>query len=149
MPPVTCHILDTTRGVPAESVTCAIYFVSELISNPEEESSYDVASSKPFAMGKTNKDGRITNWVLNPENSKDTNQELGFTESNEWSTLKSGNYKIKFLTGQYFHKLGPGPQARTFFPFVEIYFTVNNPPDHHYHIPLLLSNFSYTTYRGS
>lgn len=147
MPPITCHILDTTRGLPAELVTCAIYYVSELIQNPDEESAYDLPQSAPFAMGKTNKDGRITSWVLNPENSAALNKDLGFTLQSEWSSLRPGNYKIKFLTGQYFHRLGPG--SRTFFPFVEIYFVVNNPPDNHYHIPLLLSNFSYTTYRGS
>lgn len=147
MPPITCHILDTTRGQPAELVTCAIYYVSEPITPSDDESAYEVPPSQPFAMGKTNKDGRITGWVLNPENSATLNLELGFASESEWTKLKPGIYKIKFLTGQYFHRLGPS--SRTFFPFVEITFTVANPPDAHYHIPLLLSNFSYTTYRGS
>lgn len=142
--PITCHILDTTRGKPAEGVTCSIYFLSPLISNKSDEQSYEITDKEPFAMSKTNQDGRIKNWIFNP-NLK-TGSEFG-VENNTWNTLKPGIYKIKFLTGKYFNDLNDS--ARTFFPFVEIIFTIDNPPDNHYHIPLLLSNHSYTTYRGS
>lgn len=59
--PITCHILDTTRGKPAEGVTCSIYYVGELINDKSNEESYDIQSQTPFAMGKTDKDGRIKN----------------------------------------------------------------------------------------
>jgi 5-hydroxyisourate hydrolase len=55
-----------------------------------------------------------------------------------------GLYKIVFETKDYFDKAG----KTTFYPWVEIPFTVTD-PDEHYHIPLLISPFSYTTYRGS
>ncbi|CAG7853962.1 5-hydroxyisourate hydrolase {ECO:0000256/RuleBase:RU361270} Short=HIU hydrolase {ECO:0000256/RuleBase:RU361270}; Short=HIUHase {ECO:0000256/RuleBase:RU361270}; {ECO:0000256/RuleBase:RU361270} [Serendipita indica DSM 11827] len=59
-------------------------------------------------------------------------------------TLMAGTYKMHFATKSYFESTG----RETFFPFVEIVFDLKN-PDQHYHIPLLLSAFSYTTYRGS
>jgi 5-hydroxyisourate hydrolase len=55
-----------------------------------------------------------------------------------------GTYRIRFQTGAYFAQL-----ARTgFFPVVEIQFTVDDGAQH-YHVPLLLSPYSYSTYRGS
>jgi len=55
-----------------------------------------------------------------------------------------GTYRIRFQTGAYFTAHGtPG-----FFPIVEIQFTVAD-GEQHYHVPLLLSPFSYSTYRGS
>ena len=73
-----------------------------------------------------------------------------------------GTYKITFNTKEYFERTG----RSSFFPYVEvcdiilylsypcssyakkITFDVTNTYEH-YHIPLLISPFSYTTYRGS
>lgn len=52
-----------------------------------------------------------------------------------------GTYRIRFGTGAY---LGSG----AFFPVVEIHFHVGDGAQH-YHVPLLLSPFGYSTYRGS
>jgi 5-hydroxyisourate hydrolase len=58
--------------------------------------------------------------------------------------VTAGVYRIRFHTGAYF-----AAQARdTFFPVVEIQFTVSDGAQH-YHVPLLLSPFGYSTYRGS
>jgi 5-hydroxyisourate hydrolase len=56
-----------------------------------------------------------------------------------------GTYRIRFHTDAYFaaHHAGTG-----FFPVVEIQFTVVDGAQH-YHVPLLLSPFGYSTYRGS
>ncbi|XP_064867232.1 5-hydroxyisourate hydrolase-like, partial [Oncorhynchus nerka] len=53
-------------------------------------------------------------------------------------------YKMRFETGQYWGSLG----ETSFYPYVEIVFTIT---DHNqkFHVPLLCSRFSYTTYRGS
>ncbi|CUM65758.1 uncharacterized protein PRCAT00003406001 [Priceomyces carsonii] len=147
--PITCHILDTTRGKPARDVNCQLFFLSPLISNPSEEGAYELnADVKPFAMNRTDKDGRIKNWVLSPNLDAVTKTKLGIEGDYKWDTLSPGIYKIKFLTGKYFYDTQQTAN-RTFFPFVEIVFQIDNPPDLHYHIPLLLSNHSYTTYRGS
>lgn len=58
--------------------------------------------------------------------------------------VPEGTYRIRFQTGTYFAAQGqPG-----FFPVVEIQFTVVDGAQH-YHVPLLLSPFGYSTYRGS
>lgn len=136
---ITCHILDTTIGKPASGVTCQLYYISPIIGDADDESLYSNNNDQPFAMGKTDGDGRIKKWNFNP--SADLSQ-LGINNM-QWETLKPGVYKVKFLTGKYFWL----NKSKTFFPFVEILFNIES--DEHYHIPLLLSNHSYSTYRGS
>lgn len=153
--PITCHILDTTVGKPASGVTCQIFRISDLITSPGEEASYEITQLIPFGVAKTDKDGRIKNWSVNQglhlELKVWVKKEIGLGV-NGWSKLVPGIYKVKFFTGKYLHDLAGDDASlaqRTFFPFVEITFQVNDPADAHYHIPLLLSNHSYTTYRGS
>jgi 5-hydroxyisourate hydrolase len=59
--------------------------------------------------------------------------------------LAPGVYRLTFDVGAYHRQMGV---AATFFPEVRITFNVKDPEDH-FHIPLLLSPFGYTTYRGS
>lgn len=58
--------------------------------------------------------------------------------------LQMGTYRLVYETGVYFK----GQGTKTFFPQVEIIFEVEK-TDEHYHVPLLLSPFGYSTYRGS
>ncbi|XP_012711774.2 5-hydroxyisourate hydrolase [Fundulus heteroclitus] len=58
--------------------------------------------------------------------------------------FKPGVYKLHFETGQYWTSMG----QTSFYPYVEIVFTITD-TDQKYHVPLLLSRFSYSTYRGS
>lgn len=58
--------------------------------------------------------------------------------------LAAGVYRLTFLTGTYFDGLG----IEGFYSEVTIVFSVRD-PDQHYHVPLLLSPFGYSTYRGS
>jgi len=58
--------------------------------------------------------------------------------------LATGIYRLRFHTGPYLAALG----QPAFFPVVEIHFTVADGAQH-YHVPLLLSPFGYSTYRGS
>ena len=53
--------------------------------------------------------------------------------------MAPGTYRIRFQTGAY---------GNPFFPVVEIQFVVGD-GDQHYHVPLLLSPYGYSTYRGS
>lgn len=78
-----------------------------------------------IATGNTNSDGRITDLL------------------NENETLEPGEYKMYFDTGSYFEE----KNLKKFYPYVEIIFEITDKT--HYHIPLLLSPFGYTTYRGS
>jgi 5-hydroxyisourate hydrolase len=60
------------------------------------------------------------------------------------SRPKAGRYRITFATGEYFRARG----VPCFHPEVTIVFEVDDPAQH-YHVPLLLSPFGYSTYRGS
>lgn len=57
--------------------------------------------------------------------------------------LPAGTYRIEFATGEYFARLG----VDAFYPQVAITFLVAEA--RHYHVPLLLSPFAFSTYRGS
>jgi 5-hydroxyisourate hydrolase len=78
-----------------------------------------------IARGKTNEDGRISDLLSKNQ------------------LLQRGIYKLRFETKDYFDK----NQVRTFYPYVEIIFDIQ--ATEHYHVPLLLSPFGYSTYRGS
>lgn len=58
--------------------------------------------------------------------------------------LDAGDYRLTFDTGEYFARTG----TDTFYPQVQITFRIADPAQH-YHVPLLLSPFAYSTYRGS
>ena len=78
-----------------------------------------------LASGITNPDGRIPD-LLDKKN-----------------ILATGIYKMRFETNPYFDQ----DHIATFYPYVEIVFDITS--QEHYHIPLLLNPFGYSTYRGS
>ncbi len=80
----------------------------------------------PAGGGTTDSDGRVKS-LLGPG-----------------ATLSAGTYRLKFETGAYFAARG----VASFYPRVEVTFTISDPSRHH-HVPLLLSPFGYTTYRGT
>ena len=59
-------------------------------------------------------------------------------------SLDPGVYRITFDSGAYFRARG----GETFYPGVSVLFEIRDPAEH-YHVPLLLSPFGYSTYRGS
>ena len=78
-----------------------------------------------IAKGITNNDGRVATLLK-----KDV-------------VLEHGTYKLKFETQAYFAQ----QNIQTFYPYVEITFDITS--DEHYHVPLLISPYGYSTYRGS
>jgi 5-hydroxyisourate hydrolase len=56
----------------------------------------------------------------------------------------AGTYRLRFATGAYFARQG----VPAFYPEVTVTFTLAS-PEEHYHVPLLLSPYGYSTYRGS
>ncbi len=80
---------------------------------------------KEIARARTNDDGRISNLL------------------DKSLKLQHGIYKLRFETKDYFD----GQGITTFYPFVEISFDLQS--DEHYHVPLLLNPFGFSTYRGS
>jgi 5-hydroxyisourate hydrolase len=81
---------------------------------------------QPAARSKTDANGRIENLLPSDK------------------PLEAGVYRLRFETGAYF----TASKTKTFYPTIVITFEIENPKEH-YHIPLILSPFGYSTYRGS
>jgi 5-hydroxyisourate hydrolase len=64
------------------------------------------------------------------------------------SRLPPGVYRLVFDTGAYLDGQHPGAGPEAFFPEVAVTFRMDGTTPH-YHVPLLLSPFGYSTYRGS
>lgn len=58
--------------------------------------------------------------------------------------ITAGTYRLRFAVGAYF----AARDIEAFYPYAEVTFVVRDPRQHH-HVPLLVSPFGYTTYRGS
>jgi 5-hydroxyisourate hydrolase len=58
--------------------------------------------------------------------------------------IESGTYRLLFGIGAYYHAL----HTETFYAEIPIVFELLH-PEAHYHVPLLISPFGYSTYRGS
>ncbi|MBV6693206.1 hydroxyisourate hydrolase [Serratia quinivorans] len=79
-----------------------------------------------LSEGVTNEQGRIT--ALYPKD----------------STIDKGNYRVTFKTGEWFSK----HKTPTFFPEIPVIFKADGSVPH-YHIPLLVSPYGFSTYRGN
>jgi 5-hydroxyisourate hydrolase len=119
---LTTHVLDTARGKPAVGVVIWLYRVTG-------------NSHKKIAEVVTNSDGRTAGPML------------------EGAALTAGQYELLFHAGDYLRATGQvsGGQAAgevLFLDQIPIRFGI---PDAsaHYHVPLLISPFAYSTYRGS
>ncbi|KAF2832526.1 Hydroxyisourate hydrolase [Ophiobolus disseminans] len=137
-PPITCHVLDTTIGKPAANIP-----VTLTLHNPPSTSSSTSPTPTTFTAT-TNPDGRVTSWA--PASS------APFTSPASLSSLFHSpgdqKYSLTFNTEEYFGAKG----VKTFFPEVEVKFVVREGDGgkaQHYHVPVLLGPFGYTTYRGS
>lgn len=62
--------------------------------------------------------------------------------------FRTGTYELVFDVGSYFRSLGTATADPPFLDIVPVRFTIAE-PDGHYHVPLLVSPWSYSTYRGS
>ena len=122
--PITCHVLDLVTGHPAPDLTVSLTLIRPL------------GPSAPF-KAMTNADGRIMNW-----NGQDGPRLNELFENLSQHPDQQMIWALKFETGQYYG------EGKTFFPEVEVRFYVS-PNGGHYHVPLLLGPWSYTTYRGS
>lgn len=117
---ISTHILDVSLGKPAAGVQVLL----ERFGNPGAAGlGVDGNLWKTIADLATDDDGRCRP-VLAAEK------------------VTAGIYRLTFVTGPYYKALG----TATLYPEVTITFTVSEP---NYHIPLLLSPFGYSTYRGS
>jgi len=148
---VTTHVLDTARGAPAAGVRVRLERVTQ-------------ARTEPVAEGLTDGDGRISD--LGPQQLPEGTYRLVFA-TGAYLTAQAGDSDAgppgpPGAPGEPGTRRAPGlpgppgapatgaaPRAaQSFFPEVAVTFTVTG-REGHYHVPLLLSPFGYTTYRGS
>lgn len=97
---------------------------------------------------------RVELYRLNGESRQfvaaaDTNQDGRCDEVlAEGDDFPAGVYELLFHVGDYFRARSSGADDPAFLEIVPIRFGVSA-PDQHYHVPLLVSPFGYSTYRGS
>ncbi|GAB4862038.1 hypothetical protein Ancab_037292 [Ancistrocladus abbreviatus] len=121
-PPITTHVLDIGRGCPAFGVEVRL----EMWKGKSRPSfaDADFGSWLHLGSGRTDKDGR-------------SGQLMSIVDAAD-----PGIYRMSFNTGKYY--------AMGFFPFVSIVFEIKETQKlEHFHVPLLLSPFAFSTYRGS
>ena len=108
---LSTHVLDTARGLPAESVGIELFSVA--------------ANERTLvAAAITNEDGR--------------------TDAPLSTTLEAGTYELVFEVAGYF----AARETPAFFDEITVRFRVDEGAKR-YHVPLLLSPWGYSTYRGS
>ncbi len=100
----------------------------------------DAANGAP-AVGMDVRLEDLDGTVLSRATTDDDGRCPGLTDG---LTLVAGPYRLRFETGAWFAQRA----TPTFYPRVELVFEVTD-PDAHYHVPLLLSPFAFSTYRGS
>jgi len=91
---------------------------------------YRVGEELPLRSIRTNSDGRTDQPLLEGE---------GFT---------TGRYELRFHAGDYLRAAGNKLPEPPFLDVISIGFGIAD-PGAHYHVPLLLSPYGYSTYRGS
>jgi 5-hydroxyisourate hydrolase len=118
---LTTHILDTAGGRPAKGIRIELHRL---------EASGVRASGAPLLSLAANADGRCDHPLL------------------EGAALLAGVYELVFQAGRYFAGQGLALPDPPFLDEVVIRFGIADPAGH-YHVPLLLSPYGYSTYRGS
>lgn len=108
----------------------------------------DLALGKP-AAGLCVRAARVIDGTLHPLGKAVTNAD-GRTDSALVAAqdFLEGIYEISFHVGDYFARAGAQQPSERFLDIVPLRFTVSDAKAH-YHVPLLVTPWSYSTYRGS
>jgi 5-hydroxyisourate hydrolase len=117
---LTTHVLNTAAGIPAASMRIKLF----RLENGQRSMLRETI---------TNSDGRCDGALL------------------EGSALTSGQYEIEFMVGAYFAGTNQEKSDGAKTPFLDVVpirFGIAR-EDSHYHVPLLVSPWAYSTYRGS
>lgn len=119
MATLTTHVLDQTQGIPGSDIDIALYRMGQ----KEEKTLLQHAT--------TNTDGRVDSPLLDDD------------------TTPTSQYELVFQVGDYFRRTSSLPLSEpAFLEQVVLRFSID-PEGGHYHIPLLLTPYGYSTYRGS
>jgi 5-hydroxyisourate hydrolase len=123
---LTTHVLDTAHGCPAAGMAVAL-FALDALDAPHGER----AESRPcIARIVLNADGRAAAPLLDA------------------ASMRPGRYRLAFEVAAYFRSRGVALPEPPFLDVVTLDFGIAD-SSAHYHVPLLVSPWSYSTYRGS
>lgn len=116
---LTTHILDTANGIPAHGVRIQLYRL-------------EAGTGQRTLLTEciTNDDGRTDTPILGKED------------------FAIGQYELIFQIGDYFRQKGLKAEEPLFLDEIPLRFGINDVQSH-YHVPLLASPYSFSTYRGS
>ncbi len=117
---LTTHVLDTAHACPASGITIALWKL---------DSHLKMDSKTLLKITETNDDGRTNEPILKPKE------------------MEKGVYELIFTVGDYFAQYSAYSEP-LFLDLIPIRFGIND-IEAHYHVPLLVSPWSYSTYRGS
>jgi len=116
---LTTHVLDTAQGRPAANMTIELWRLNA-----------EGSGRRLLKTVRTNGDGRTDGPLL-------ANEELA-----------AGVYELVFAVGEYFAVQGIATASPPFLDRVPVRFGIADATSH-YHVPLLVSPWAYSTYRGS
>ncbi|MGA2397035.1 MAG: hydroxyisourate hydrolase [Steroidobacteraceae bacterium] len=119
---LTTHVLNLAAGIPAAGMRIELRAAAA--------TSSALVDLPPIATAQTNSDGRCPTPLL------------------EGAALRIGRYTLTFHVAAYFRALGHELPEPPFLDEVAITFGIAD-PQRNYHVPLLVSPWSYSTYRGS
>ncbi len=125
---LTTHVLDTAKGCPAHGIPVSLYKIT-------------ATGKELLTRTVTNSDGRCDNALLKGVAFECARYELVFSVENYFSEDNSDGNKGSEASAVTEQKLA-------FLDEITIRFAISDINDH-YHIPLLVSPYSYSTYRGS
>ena len=114
---ISTHVLDTSRGAPAQGIAVELH----LVKGPER---------RLIAAVTTNADGRTDAPLVSGDH------------------LELGVYELSFHAADYFHRLGLTLTNPPFLGVIVVRVGIADSGGN-YHVPLLLSPYAYSTYRGS
>lgn len=120
---LTTHILDVSVGKPAAQVRIDLYKV-------EKGGSEEEQTAKKLLSLTTNSDGRCDEPLLSG------------------ADFVAGQYALEFHIGEYFDAIGLSLPTPKFIDIAVIRFGIAD-GDANYHVPILVSPYGYSTYRGS
>ena len=105
----------------------------------------DITKGMPATDVKITLQKQIQNnqWQMLAEKQTDKNGRVSDFLPQTEGTDNIGVYKLKFYVEPYFQS----QQTDTFYPYIEVVFEIKD--NKHYHVPITLSPFGYSTYRGS
>lgn len=125
MATISTHILDTSLGTPARGIRVTLDHVSDSSLLEREEYGAGSIRRRLLASAATDADGRV----------KDLTGGVA---------IGAGVYRLCFEVGEYF----TASERDSFYPEVTVVFRIGDAKQH-YHVPLLVSPFGYSTYRGT